>query len=199
MIRRLVFFVLMAAAAAWCALRLSMPFALIAWSGLAAALCGLGAWLLARQPIGRATLSGQLGGGFLQWGYTVGKGKLLPITVVSWLIWTVLGAAVIGATLHRTEPLTPWMILAWTIDGVAFLYLVGRMITNTPRSRAAMVMPIALVLGMIGGSAILWRMGTDSARETALLVGGAPIPLLGAGYGLMLGAMLIGGRKARWQ
>lgn len=62
-----------------------------------------------------------------------------------------------------------------------------------------MVMPIALVLGMIGGSAILWRMGTDSARETALLVGGAPIPLLGAGYGLMLGAMLIGGRKARWQ
>jgi hypothetical protein len=42
-------------------------------------------------------------------------------------------------------------------------------------------------------------MRRESAHETALLIGGAPIPFLAAGYGLMMGALMLGGRKSGWK
>jgi hypothetical protein len=169
------------------------------WSGLVAVLCGFGALLLSRQPVGVATASGQLGAAILRWGYKVGRGQLPGIVVVSWLIWVALGAAVMAVTLFRAEALTPWMILAWTIDGLALIYLIGVMTTRSGRTRIALLTPLLAVLGMIGLSGALWRAGTESARETALLIGGAPIPLLAAGYGLMMAAMMLGGRKGGWK
>jgi hypothetical protein len=169
------------------------------WSGLVAVLCGFGALLLSRQPVGVATASGQLGAAVLRWGYKVGRGQLPGIVVVSWLIWTVLGVAVMALTLFRAEPLNRWMILAWTIDGLALIYLIGLMATRSGRTRGALLMPLLAVLGMIGVSAVLWLRGTESARENALLLGGAPIPILAAGYGLMMAAMLLGGRKGGWK
>ncbi|HEU5155115.1 MAG TPA: hypothetical protein VFU03_10325, partial [Gemmatimonadales bacterium] len=180
MIRRFAVTVVMAAIAAWCALRWGLPLGLAVWSGLAAALCGLGALLLSRQPVGVSTASGQLGAAVLRWGYKVGRGQLPGIVLVSWLIWVALGAAVMALTIFRTQGLTPWMILAWTIDGVALLYLIGLMAIRSGRTRSALLMPLLAVLGMIGVSSVLWLKGTESARESALLVGGAPIPLLAA-------------------
>ena len=199
MIRRLTVTVAMAAIAVWCALHWGLPMGLAVWSGVAAALCGLGALLLSRQPVGFATASGQLGAAVLRWGYKVGRGQLPGIVVVSWLIWVALGAAVMALTIFRTEGLTPWMILAWTIDGVALIYLIGVMATRSGRTRSALLIPLSAVLGMIGVSGALWQRGTESARETALLLGGAPIPLLAAGYGLMMAAMMLGGRKGGWK
>jgi len=198
-IRRLAVTVAMVAIAVWCALRFGLPQGLAVWSGVAAALCGLGALLLSRQPVGVSTASGQLGAAVLRWGYKVGRGQLPGIIVVSWLIWVALGAAVMAVTLFRTEQLMPWMILAWTIDGAALLYLIGLMATRTGRTQSALLMPLLAVLGMIGVSALLWHRGTESARETALLLGGAPIPVLAAGYGLMVAAMMLGGRKGGWK
>ena len=199
MIRRIVVSAVMAAIAVWCALQWTPALAVAVWSGLAAALCGLGALLLARQPVGIATASGQVGAAFLRWGYKVGRGRLPPVVLVSWLVWTALGAAVIALTVFRAEPLTRLMILAWTLDGLVLLYLIGRTATNSPRTRGAMLIPIAAVLAMIGGSAILWRAGTESAHQTALLIGGAPLPLLAACYALLMGAMMLGGRKGGWK
>jgi hypothetical protein len=198
LIRRVVVPAVMAAVAVWCALRWNPAMAVAVWSGLAAGLCGIGAVLLARQPVGMATASGQVGAGFLRWGYRVGRGKLPGIVLVSWLIWSVLGAAVIGMTAFRAEPRTPWMILSWAIDGMALLYLVGVALIN-PRRAGALLVPLAVVLGMIAGSALLWRTGTESAQEKALLIGGAPIPVLALGYALMMGAMMLGGRKGGWK
>jgi len=199
MLRRLAVTVAMAALAVWCALRWGLPLGFAVWSGLVAALCGFGALLLSRQPVGVATASGQLGAAILRWGYKVGRGQLPGIVVVSWLIWVALGAAVMAVTLFRAEALTPWMILAWTIDGLALIYLIGVMTTRSGRTRIALLTPLLAVLGMIGLSGALWRAGTESARETALLIGGAPIPLLAAGYGLMMAAIMLGGRKGGWK
>jgi len=199
MLRRLAVTVAMAALAVWCALRWGLPLGFAVWSGLVAVLCGFGALLLSRQPVGVATASGQLGAAILRWGYKVGRGQLPGIVVVSWLIWVALGAAVMAVTLFRAEALTPWMILAWTIDGLALIYLIGVMTTRSGRTRIALLTPLLAVLGMIGLSGALWRAGTESARETALLIGGAPIPLLAAGYGLMMAAIMLGGRKGGWK
>jgi len=199
MLRRLAVTVAMAALAVWCALRWGLPLGFAVWSGLVAVLCGFGALLLSRQPVGVATASGQLGSAILRWGYKVGRGQLPGIVAVSWLIWVALGAAVMAVTLFRAEALTPWMILAWTIDGLALIYLIGVMTTRSGRTRIALLTPLLAVLGMIGLSGALWRAGTESARETALLIGGAPIPLLAAGYGLMMAAMMLGGRKGGWK
>jgi hypothetical protein len=199
MLRRIAVAAMMAAIAVWCALRWGLPLGLGVWSGVAAAFCGLGAVLLSRQPVGVATASGQLGAAVLRWGYKVGRGQLPGIIVVSWLIWVALGAAVMALTVFRTQGLTPWMILAWTIDGAALLYLLGLMATRTGRTRSALLIPLLAVLAMIGVSAVLWLRGAESARESALLLGGAPIPILAAGYGLMMAAMLLGGRKGGWK
>ena len=199
MLRRLAVTVAMAALAVWCALRWGLPLGFAVWSGLVAVLCGFGALLLSRQPVGVATASGQLGAAILRWGYKVGRGQLPGIVVVSWLIWVALGAAVMAVTLFRAEALTPWMILAWTIDGLALIYLIGVMTTRSGRTRIALLTPLLAVLGMIGLSGALWRAGTESARETALLIGGAPIRLLAAGYGLMMAAIMLGGRKGGWK
>jgi hypothetical protein len=102
-------------------------------------------------------------------------------------------------TAFRSDPLNRWMILAWTIDGLALIYLIGLMATRSGRTRGALLMPLLAVLGMIGVSAAPWLRGTESARENALLLGGAPIPILAAGYGLMMAAMLLGGRKGGWK
>src|SRR4030095_3227758 len=199
MIRRFAVTAVMAAIAVWCALRWGLPLGLAVWSGVAAALCGLGALLLARQPVGVATASGQLGAAVLRWGYKVGRGQLPGVVVVSWLIWVALGAAVMALTAFRSDPLTRWMIVAWTIDGAALMYLIGLMATRSGRTRSALLMPLLAVLGMIGVSGAVWLAGTESARENALLIGGAPIPILAAGYGLMMAAMMVGGRTGGWE
>jgi hypothetical protein len=76
MIRRFAVTTVMAAIAVWCAVRWGLPLGLAVWSGVVAVLCGFGALLLSRQPVGTATASGQLGAAVLRWGYKVGRGQL---------------------------------------------------------------------------------------------------------------------------
>lgn len=199
LLRRLAAYVVMLALAAGIGERWAPPATFLVWSGAVAALCAAGAWLLSRQPIGETTAMGQVGAAVLRWGYRVGRGRLLPIALVSWLLWTLLGSAVILMLLHRSEPESVTMLAGWTIDLLALAFLVGRVLTNTPGSRGAVLVPALIVVGLIGGSALLWRVGSPPARQSALLLGAAPIPVLAAGYGLVLAAMLLGGRKGGWQ
>lgn len=199
LLRRLAAYLVMLALAGWIGQRWVPPASFLVWSGAVALLCVVGALLLSRQPIGESTAMGQLGAAVLRWGYRVGRGQLLPIALVSWFLWTVLGGAVVLMVLHRGEPETVLMLAGWTVDLLALTFLVGRMLTNTPGSRGAVLLPALIVVGLIGGSALLWRAGTPTARQSALLLGAAPIPFLGAGYGLVLAAMLLGGRKGGWK
>ncbi len=199
LVRRLAAYLVMLALAAWIGQRRVPPASFLVWSGAVAALCAGGALLLSRQPIGEATALGQFGAAVLRWGYRVGRGQLLPIALVSWFLWTLLGSAVILMVRHRGEPETVIMLAGWTVDLLALSFLVGRVLTNTPGSRGAVLVPALIVVGLIGGSALLWRTGSPTARQSALLLGAAPIPFLAAGYGLVLAAMLLGGRKGGWK
>ena len=147
---------LMAAAAVVCGVKLSLHAALATWAGLAAVVCVAGAILLQLQPVGVSTASGRVGSGFVHWGFQVGRGQLTPAVIISWLVWTLLGSAIIGLVQFRSDPRHVLMVLAWTVDIAALLYVTGVLATSRHSGGAMpgslLVVAVALV-AMIGGSA----------------------------------------------
>jgi len=166
------------------------------WALMAAAAAGL-------QPVGVLTLAGRIGGSFVHWGFRVGDGRLWPAVLVSFLIWTLLGAAVIGLTQHRSQPRHVLMLLAWVADGAALLYTVGVALTNRVGGRpvpGSLYLVAAVLVAMLVGSAALWLSGGSAqAKTTALVVAGGPALLVGVGYGLLAAVMMIGGRHGGWK
>src|SRR5258708_11769583 len=179
----------MAAAAVLCGLRLSLPAALAVWTGIAAAACAAGTALLVLQPVGELTLAGRIGGSFVYWGFRIGDGRLWPAVLVSFLIWTFLGAAVIAPTQHRSQPQHVLMLLAWAVDGAALLYTVGVALTNRIGGRpvpGSLYLLASVLVAVLVGSAALWLFGESArAQTTALVVAGAPALLAGVGYGVV--------------
>jgi hypothetical protein len=195
-------FALAAGLAVCCGLFLDRWTALAAWCALTGLACGLGAMLLARQPLGVSTMAGRIGGRAVRWGYRVSGGRLGIAVLVSWLIWTILGAAVIGMVQHRSSLQHVLMILAWCVDAVAMLYVIGILLA---RWRPAGQMPgslvkLATILGaMIVGSLVLWWVvRSEGARSTALLIAGGPPLVIGVAYGLFVVLIVTVGRRARW-
>ena len=173
-----------------------------AWATLMAAACALAAFSVERQPVGEVTLAGRFGGALLQWGFAAGRGWLLPIVLISWLIWCLLGILVIAIVQSRNDFRQMLMLAAWAVDLGALLYGVGLALARPPSrgpGRRSFLMMCAALIGMLGASAYLWtQVGTDAARHIALLVAGVPPLFIGGGYGLYLGVVLAFGRKGRW-
>jgi len=202
MIIRLGISCLLAACAVVFALNLDLATALLAWTTLVAVLCVGGAVFLARQPIGIATMMGRVGGSFVRWGFRAGRGQLVPAVAISWLIWTVLGFATVGGTLVRAEPKSLLMLLTWTIDAMAFLYVLGVVLTNLVsggRSPGSLLVIAAVLVAIITVSMVFWRSAENDAAETvALALAGGPMLLLGVGYGIVLAMSVASGRRTNW-
>lgn len=189
---------LAALAAAACGTQLDFSTALLAWAGLAAISCAIGAWLISRQPLGTATAGGRFGSSFVHWGFRAGRGQLAPAALISWAVWLVIGSAIIGSVQCPQHSL---ITVAWTADFLSLFYVIGIMAANRGSGRlpASLVKLGCAVLGMLGGSFWMWfGIGTDRAQATALTLAGGPLLLIGIGYGFMLAMTGLMGRRVRW-
>ena len=63
-------------------------------------LCCLVALGMHMQPMGKVGIFNYLAGIVLPWGYKIGRGKLVPIVIESWIRWVLLGAAVVVLAAH---------------------------------------------------------------------------------------------------
>jgi hypothetical protein len=199
----LVGWVVMGAVAAWVGRSFPLKTALLAWTALSGAMCAIGAFAIASQPIGTPTNFGRFGSLFVQWGFRAGQGRLIPAVLISWLFWVVAGAAVILMLSWRADRRQLLLALAWGVDALALLYVVGVILANkTPTSAAtpsSLLVIVAALVGMIAVSLALWGMsGSPGAMRTALLIAGGPPLQIGGGYALFVLMMLTVGRNARW-
>ena len=200
---------LIAAAAYAIGTRLPQPASHGAWAGAAALLCAAGALLIRSQPLGQATLAGRVGFFVVHFGFRAGQGKIAAAAVISWLVWVVVGCAVIWSTGSGFQLLRAAMALAWTINVLGLFYVWGIVLRNRPRADnpnpEPMRVPSSLsklstvVVTLIAVSAVLWWVfGTPAAQLAALLVAGGPLLVVGGGYGLVLLVMLTAGKNVRW-
>jgi hypothetical protein len=172
-------------------------------------ICAAVAVLLRRAPMGKVTLANYAAGILLPFGYFIGKGKLAPIVITSWLVWSMIGAASAIAAAKGYDPRVVagdgqrhvtvtlvLLIICWIVDVFAILYL-WRTITRrlSMRSAAArqLFLMIGLLVAMIAGSAVLWSYGFGGL---AVLVAGGPICFVGGSYGVFLAVVMI--TKPRW-
>lgn len=210
--------VVVLAAVAACALmarRIGPWKALGWWAVIFGVLCAGIAFAVSRQPPGKVTVLNYLMGYILQWGYRIGRGKLVNITAISWSIWMLLGmAAVFAAQIHANtfasaaaEPHARGMVLmallalAWIVDGAALFYILGNGIFNggAARQPGSLWVVAAILLAMILGSAgLVIASHSRSAALAALLLAGGPILLVGVFYGLFMVVIVMSGRKTRW-
>jgi hypothetical protein len=171
--------------------------------------CGMIAVLFRRTPMGRVTLINYVAAIFLPFGYFIGKGKLAPIVITSWIAWTIVGAASALAAARGYDPRVVsadgqrhvtaslvLLIVAWIVDGEAILYL-SRTVAKRLNVRSAAARKLfrmmAVLAVLIAASAILWSHGLNAL---ALLVAGGPPLFVGGLYGAYFAFVLIA--KPRW-
>jgi hypothetical protein len=184
------------------------------WAGIAAVLCAVGALLIRSQPMGKPTIAGRTGYTVVHFGFRAGQGKLLSAALISWMVWSLVGAAAIwiaqgwGA---GGEALRAAMGATWCVNTLALMYIWGIMLRNRPRggnetqadTRMRMPAPLLKLTGALGGltvvSLVLWfAMATPAARLAALLLAAGPVVVVGGAYGLVLGVMMTAGKNVRW-
>ncbi len=173
--------------------------ALLYWAAVSLAACVLGALAIASQSVGQPTLAGRFGSSVVRWGFRATQGRLWGATIISWLLWLVIGSAVILGI--RAQGNLPYrmMLLAWTVDFGILCYLLGVWLMNRGSGMHSLLTMAAILIGMIAVSGTLWfANGSDAARKTALMVGGGPPLVIGTGYGLFLLVVMTVGRNARW-
>lgn len=171
-----------------------------AWAAVALALCGVGAAMLASQPIGTPTFLGRIGACVVRWGYGVGRGTLTGAVLVSWVMWIIFGAAAIAITLHRDSLQHVLIALAWTLDAMLLFYTVGVALTKfAGRWPMGLLRIGGILVAMLVASGVLWfGVDNDWSRRTAILIAGGPPVFIGGLYGLFVLAMVVFGRNARW-
>ncbi len=220
-VSRLVMIALVSLPVVWLAATMSPWAALGIWAAGAAVVCGGIGLLMHTQTAGKVTFVNHLAGYFLLWGFVLGRGKLLPIALESWIRWVLLGSAIILATMpafhpnlgvdshgqsesptyQRSATMGAMLAVSWTIDGAVLLRLItglaSRAKTNPIRINALgplMGMGFVIVI-----SIALATIMTDAVRTgVALLVSAGPIVVLGGGYGIFILAMVVFGPKTRW-
>jgi hypothetical protein len=172
------------------------------WADAMAVLCSAAAWGLKNAPMGTITWRNKLAGYLLPWGYKLGRGKLVPMTLAAWVIWVLIGLGTVILTAWpagaaREHPYTAVMtFLSWIVLGALAVRQIGLIPTFGSHSgRMSLLQSVAVVVALLVASAVLWLTGRAG---WALLVAGGPIAFVGGGYGLFLGVMLTVGRKARW-
>jgi hypothetical protein len=172
---------------------------LLYWAIISLIACILAALAIASQPLGQATMLGRLGSAAVRWGFRASQGNLLGATLISWLIWLVLGGLVLTAVRARGDLWYRLLLLAWAVDFGALCYVVGVWLRNRGSGAPTLLGIAGVLLTLLAASAALWwGVGSPAARRAAVIVAGGPPLALGAGYGLFLLIILTGGRNARW-
>lgn len=198
---RRVALVVAAAGACWgLAVRFGPQDAALAWAVVAAIACVIGAALLRTSPVGRVGWQNRVAAYLVPWGWGLCGGRLWPIPVASWVVWAAVGTATV-LLLSGSEPVAGWgiavrilLFAAWVADGAALLYVLGSLLRHVPPAPA--ILKVAAVLGgLITGSVALYL---GELPVLALAVAGGPPLLVGGGYALFFGAVLMSGRNARW-
>lgn len=182
----------------------------LATIGVGALLAVVGALVLRTTKVGEMTWKNTLAGYLLPWGYHLGGGTLPGLVLGCVAVWAALAAAVLLGSAPAAAVATPnqpaavsagtpaWLVLAWIVAG-AFLFWMGGQLrryyqpgSSVTRSQAKLVFAVA---AMLVGSVVLNQLGHPGL---ALLVAGGPILVVGGGYALFLGVMLMFGRNTRW-
>jgi hypothetical protein len=143
--------------------------AVLTCAAAAAVACTAGAILLRTSTIGRVTWRNRLAGYLIPWGWRLNRGRLWPVAVISWVVWTaVCGAAV----LLRPEPDQPSpglraaLLAAWLVDAAALVYLLGTVAQATPGSRVGSVWKlVAVTTGVLCSSVGLYVGGQATATD----------------------------------
>jgi hypothetical protein len=190
--------ILGAGVALWLGLAYPVRTALPLWVAASGVACTLGGLAIRSQPIGIVTWAGKLGSTVVQWGFRASNGRLIPAVLISWLVWVVLGAAVILMLKFRAERSQALLVLAWAVDAAALLYVIGVMLANRGSRPGALVVVAGILVAMIAVSALLFRAGGPAATRLALVIAGGPPLVIGVGYGLFVLLMVTVGRNARW-
>ena len=182
----------------------------LATIGVGALLAVLGALVLRTTKVGELTWKNRLAGHLLPWGYHLGGGSLPGLVLGCVVVWAAVAAAVLlasapGAAVAApnqpaaaTVGASPWLLLAWIVDGAFLLWMVGQLRkhyqpgTSVTRSQGKLVLTVA---AMLVGSVVLHLLGRPGF---ALLVVGGPVLVVGGGYALFLGVILLFGRNMRW-
>lgn len=182
----------------------------LATIGVGALLAVLGALVLRTTKVGELTWKNRLAGHLLPWGYHLGGGTLPGLVLGCVAVWAAVAAAVLlgsapgAAVAAPNQPAaaavgtSPWLLLAWIVAGAFLLWMVGQLRkhyqpgTSVTRSQGKLVLVVA---AMLVGSVVLHLLGHPGF---ALVVVGGPVLVVGGGYALFLGVILLFGRNMRW-
>ena len=172
---------------------------LLYWAIITLIACILGALAIASQPLGQATLLGRLGSVVVRWGFRASQGSLVWSTLISWLIWLVIGGLLLTMVRARGDLWYRLLLLAWAVDFGALCYVLGVWLSNRGSGGLTLVAIAGVLVALLGASSALWwGIGSPAARRAAVIVAGGPPLAIGAGYGLFLLIVLTVGRNARW-
>ncbi|VTR94330.1 unnamed protein product [Gemmata massiliana] len=192
---------LFAAAAVTCGLATEFgPWpAALSWATVSAIGCSTGAFLLRTSEVGRITWRNHLAGYLIPWGWRLNGGRLWPVPLISWAVWTAVGGAALLLQ-PVEEPPAIWarvgLFTAWAIDTAVLMYLLGTIAQATSRSRVGSLRKIlAVIIGVLGASLGLYLGGFTTA---ALIVAGGPTLVIGGGFGLVVLIFVTVGRNTRW-
>lgn len=196
-----------------------------AWAALGIFAVGIGVICVAtaavvhRQPIGTMTLANYVMGIVLPWGYRVGKGRLLPVVLISWGVWVLIGLSAVLATHARMQPtaatspavaaaapergvvVMTLLAVAWVVDGAVLLRCVEVFATHAhPTHIVRTLGPATLFLvAILAGSISLVSVNRSAtAARVALVIAGGPPLVAALGLGFVLAVVLAAGRKTRW-
>jgi hypothetical protein len=163
-----------------------------------------------RQPPERVTAINVLAGYLLPFGYQIGRGRLMPIVLTSWVIWVLVGiAAALAASGHRTHAadapegpstvVSALLFLSWLVDGGVVLRLIGILAMRRRRPQPSILFLVICLTALVAASIALTLLGrTAPYRALALALAGGPPLFVGGGYGLYVLFILVFCRKARW-
>lgn len=219
LIRNVIFkamLVVVAAAACWGLLHgVGRWTGLALWIALMGAACATSAMILRTAKVGELSWKNRQAGYFLPWGYGLAGGKLQKIALFSWLGWVLVGLGVAvmmaptpsvaptpTATASSAGPVWRWLVFGvWAINTSAIIYLLGTLVKNfSPGSSSgrSLIKVMALMIIFTSASVALHSAGYP---RWAVLIGGAPMGLLGLFFGLYIGLILGAsavGKPVRW-
>ncbi|MBK8098697.1 MAG: hypothetical protein IPK26_16415 [Planctomycetes bacterium] len=196
-------------------LRLALPAALGWWlagryatgptvgiaAGVFAVLAFLGCVLLRLSSVGQISGLNRVGGLLLPFAWRFGRGSLARMAIGATALQTVLATA--GALARNGGVGAPGgsallvLIVAWTVDGLAVLWIVHLMHGYRVGSSGGngMLRVILFLLIVIAASAVLHHYGWT---WLGVLVAGLPPACVGAYFGLYMALFMFGGKNRRW-
>lgn len=166
-----------------------------------AALALLGCVLLRFSSVGRVTWLNRVGTRLLPFAWRFGGGSLARMAVGSTTLQTVFAAA--GALARTNGVGEPGggamlaLIVAWTVDSLAALWIVHLLRGHRLGSSGAngLLRVVLFLLILIAVSAVLHHQGWT---WLGVLVAGLPPACVGGYYGLYMLLFMMGGKNARW-